>query len=152
MNLLIQRSLIFIALMVVGLVVYASWFGNKADNYDETAVPYLQLALPEMTSWRYQRLRPLLSPSAQQDFDNDNVRAAYLEFDRLGEMISMDKPQYLASGSAISKELGEVEIVEYQIRVQFDSGPATIKVKLIADSQSYYIHHFGIQSEVFVDG
>jgi len=132
-------------------MVYALWFGIKADRFDETAVPYLESALPMLTSWKYEQLEPLLSPAARRDFENENVRAAYQSFDRLGRMISMEKPQYVASQSDSSDVLGDIEVVDYQVVMQLDSGPAVIKVKLVADGKSYFIHHFGIHSELFVD-
>ena len=152
MHLILRRSLIFVALMVAGLALYAIWFGIKADRYDETVVPYLQQAVPELASWRYDRLKPLLSPDARLDFDNDSVQAAYRKFDRLGALVSMEKPQYLASNAGTSKALGDIEMLEYQVDARFESGPATIKLKLIADGQSYYLHHFSFQSEIFAAG
>ncbi len=151
MPLLLRRSLIFFVLLVAGLVIYALWYGIKADRYDETAIPYLESALPRLTSWEYEQLRPLLSPSALQDFENEKVRAAYNAFSRLGQLRSMEKPQYVASQSDSSDELGELEIVGYKVILQLDSGPAMIKIKLVADGRSYRIQHFGIHSEIFAD-
>jgi hypothetical protein len=51
-------------------MVYALWFGMKADRFDETAVPYLETALPMLASWKYEQLEPLLSPAARRDFEN----------------------------------------------------------------------------------
>ncbi len=146
-----RNRLWIIILLVAGLVMYALWYGIKADRYDETAIPYLELALPRLTSWRYEQLRPLLSPAAQQDFENEKVRAAYAAFSRLGQLISMEKPQYVASQSDNSDELGEIEVVDYKVLLQLDSGPAMIKIKLVADGQSYHIQHFGIHSEQFAE-
>jgi hypothetical protein len=132
-------------------MVYALWFGMKADRFDETAVPYLETALPMLASWKYEQLEPLLSPAARRDFENEKVRAAYRSYDRLGRMISMEKPQYVSSQSDSSDELGDIELVDYQVVVQLESGPAMFKVKLVADGRSYFVHHFGIRSESLVD-
>jgi hypothetical protein len=150
-HLILRRSLIFIALMVAGLVLYAVWFDIKADRYDETAVPYLRAAIPELTSWRYERLDPLLSAEARLDFGNKKMRDAYRGFERLGELVSMEKPQYLGHAPSANLVQGGIEIVDYQVEVQFTSGPATIKLRLLADGESYHIHHFGIYSEVFAE-
>ena len=149
MSFILRRTLIFIGLMLAGLVLYALWFGIKADRFDETAIPYLESAMPMVTSWQYQQLKPLLSPNARLDFENEKVRSAYQAFSRLGQLQSMDKPRYSSSQKGNSKELGDVEVVEYQATLQFDSGPALIKIKLVTDGKSYFVHHFGIQSEVF---
>ena len=150
MSFILRRTLIFIGLMLAGLVLYALWFGIKADRFDETAIPYLESAMPMVTSWQYHQLKPILSPGARLDFENKKVRSAYEAFSRLGQFQSMDKPRYSASQEGNSKELGDVEVVEYQVVLQFDSGPALIKIKLIADGESYFVHHFGIQSEIFI--
>lgn len=149
MHPLLKRTLIFIALMIAGLVLYVKWFDIRADRYDETAVPYLRTAVPILTEWQIESLLPLLSPDARRDFENERLRSAYLEFSRLGKLQSMQKPQFLASASATSQSLGDVELVEYEIATQFDSGPARIKVKLLLQGGDHYLHHFGFYSEVF---
>ena len=149
MQLILRRSLVFIALMVAGLVIYTQWFNIKANQYDETVVPYLQSALPDLVSWQFESLQLLLSPSAKGDFENEKMRDAYRSFKQLGEFRSMQKPQYLGHASSSSAVLGEIEVIDYQVVVELDSGPATIKLKLFNDGKSYFIHHFSIQSDVF---
>ncbi len=149
MSLILRRSLIFMCLLVGGLVLYSLWYGMKADRFEETAIPYLESAMPRLTSWKFEQLQPLLSPSARLDFENEKLRAAYQSFSKLGQFQSMDKPRYTASRDDSSKQLGDIEVVDYQVALQFDSGPAMIKIKLIADGNSYYVHHFGFHSEIF---
>ncbi len=50
MSLILRRSLIFFALLLVGLVLYSVWYGMKADRYEETAIPYLESVMPKLTS------------------------------------------------------------------------------------------------------
>lgn len=151
MSLILRRTLIFITLLVAGLLIYTLWFGMKADRYDDTAVPYLESALPIVTSWQFEQLRPLLSPTARLEFENQKVRQAYQSFSRLGQLKSTGKPKYLWDRVDTSKSLGDIEIIGYQVPLEFDSGPATIKINLVADGKSYNIQHFGIHSEVFAD-
>ena len=151
MSLILRRSLIFFGLMIAGLVLYALWFGIRADRYAETAVPYLESAVPELASWQYARLTPLLSPAARRDFENERMRAAYQSFAILGRYRSMEAPRFSASRQGSSEDLGDIEVIDYEVVTQFDSGPAVIKVKLFANGEKYYIHYFGIQSEVFAD-
>lgn len=151
MSLILRRSLIFIVLLVAGIVIYTLWYGIKADRYDDTAIPYLQAALPKLTSWEYVQLKPLLSPAARRDFENQKVQAAYRTLSRLGQFKSMEKPRFVANRFDSSEAGEDIEIVDYQVPLQFESGPAVIKIKLIADGKSYFIHHFGIHSEKLAD-
>ena len=146
---LAQRSLVFIGLLIAGLAVYALWYGIKADRYDEVVVPYLQNNLPELTSWRYQRLAPLLSPEARAEFDTEAGQSVYRLFSKLGSLESIGKPEYLGDRSTTSKVLGEIEVLAYQVPLQFETGPAVIKLNLANDGQQLYIHHFGISSQIF---
>ena len=151
MSFILRRTLVFVGLMMAGLVLYALWFGIKADRHDATAIPFLEAAMPMVTSWQYHRLKPLLSPGARQDFENEQVRSAYQAFSQLGQLQSMDRPRYSTSYAGTSQELGDVDVVEYQVTLQFDTGPALIKIKLVTNGESYFIHHFGIQSEIFAN-
>jgi hypothetical protein len=152
MSLILRRSLIFIVLLAAGLVLYAVWYGIRADRFEDTAVPYLQRAVPALTSWQYARLEPLLSPAARLDFENEKVRAAYRGFERLGKLQSMGKPRYMADRVDTSSELGEIQVIDYQVPLQFDSGPAMLEIKLVAAGKTYYIQHFGFHSEIFAAG
>ena len=147
----LQRSFIFITLLIAGLVAYSLWFGIRADRYEETAIPYLESALPKLISWQYAELEPLLSPEARLVFENAKVQAAYRSYSRLGQFKSAGKPQYIGNSTDSSSALGDVELIAYQIPLEFDSGPAMIKINLIAYGKSYYVSHFGIHSEIFVD-
>ncbi len=151
MNLLIRRSLIFFGLLLGGLVLYSLWYGIKADRYEDTAVPYLQEAIPVVTSWEYEQLKPLLSPSARRDFENEKMQTAYHAFNRLGQLQSMGRPQYVTNRFDSIDGLGDVEAIDYQVPLEFNSGPAMIKITLIADGEVYYVHHFGIHSDVFAN-
>ena len=103
-----QRSLVFIALLVAGLVVYSLWYGIKADRYDESVVPFLQSALPELASWQYDRLRPLLSPEARVEFESEQGQAVYRLFSRLGRLESQGRPEYLGDRSDTTESLGDI--------------------------------------------
>ncbi len=61
----------------------------------------------------------------------------------------MERPRYTKSYGENREAMGDIEVVEYQAEIAFDSGPAVIKIKLISDGKSYTIDHFGFQSEVF---
>ncbi len=151
MHHILRRSLIFLTLLLAGLVLYSLWYGIRADRYEETAIPYLESALPKLTSWQYAQLEPLLSPAARLVFKNEKVRASYRQFSRLGQLKSAGKPQYMGNSTETSQALGDVEIVAYKVALEFDSGPAVIKISLVAGDKSYRINHFGIHSDMFAD-
>jgi len=135
--------------MIAGIVVYVIWFNMNAEKYDETVIPYLNKALPRVSTWNYSELKPMLSPRALAEFETDKGKQAYQLFTRLGNLQSMGKPQYLSSETQSSSGLGEVEIISYSVPVVFESGPAVIKILLAANGQSYFIHHLGINSEIY---
>jgi len=149
MSLILRRSLIFFGLLLAGLVLYSFWYGIKADRYEETAIPYLESVMPKLTSWQYDQLRPLLSPVARADFENKKLQAAYQSFSRLGRFQSMEKPRFTASRAESSEKSGDIELIDYQVALQFDTGPALIKITLVADGKAYHIQHFGFHSEIF---
>ena len=135
--------------MIAGLAMYAFWYSISADKYDETVIPYLDKNLPEITSWQYSKLKPLLTPQAQSEFETKAGRATFILFTKLGKLQSIGKAQYGAKGSEMSEGLGEVDLVSYTVPVVFDTGPAVVKLNLVINGDSYIIQHMGISSEVF---
>ena len=146
MSLILRRSLIFMTLLVGGLVLYSLWYGIKADRYEATAIPYIDSVMPAVTSWQPEQLIPVLSPQAKTEFENQKVRAAYQSLGRLGHFQTMQKPRFVASRVDSSAQLGDVELIDYEVELQFDSGPAILKIKLVADGHSYHVRHFGFHS------
>ena len=95
--------------------------------------------------------RITVSPSAKAVFASDKVQAAYQAFSRLGQLQTMSRPEFLGNRSETIEELGEVELIAYQVPLEFETGPAVIKLNLASDGKRYYIHHFGIHSQIFAD-
>jgi len=149
MSLILRRSLIFITLLAGGLVLYSLWYGIKADRYEATAIPYIDSVMPAVTSWQPERLIPVLSPNAKLEFENEKLRAAYRALSRLGQFQTMQKPRFVASRADSSEQLGDVELIDYEVELQFDSGPAILKIKLVADGHSYHVRQFGFHSQIF---
>ncbi|MEE8366438.1 MAG: hypothetical protein V3R76_11670 [Gammaproteobacteria bacterium] len=151
MHPILQRSLIFIVLVVAGLVLYVLMFGMDADKYNETAIPYLNKTLPKLSNWKYSELKPMLSPKALAEFETDKGKAVYRLFTRLGKLESIGKPQYIGDKSVSSSDFGEVDLVSYTVPVVFETGPAEIKIILASNGQSYSIHHLRINSAIYID-
>lgn len=63
----------------------------------------------------------------------------------------MSRPEFMGNRSETFEELGDVELIAYQVQLEFETGPAVIKLNLASDGQRYYIHHFGIHSHIFAD-
>ena len=72
-------------------------------------MPYLERTLPELTSWRYARLQPLLSPEAEAEFDNKEGQDVYRLFSKLGRLESQGRPEYLGDRSSTSEVLGDIQ-------------------------------------------
>lgn len=151
MGSLLKRSLIFIGIMVAGLAFYAVRFNMIADNFDETAIPYLNKAIPKLASWQYDELEPLLSPQAREIFKTDEGRAGYQRLTKLGRLSKIEKPQYQSDTADHTEALGDIRLISYTIPADFDTGPAIIKIKLASTDEAYYIHQFGIHSEIFAE-
>ncbi len=152
MGSLLKRSLIFFGLMTAGLIFYTVRFNMNAENFDEAAVPYLNNAIPILASWQYSELEPLLSPQAREKLGTERGQAAYQLFTKLGRFKSMDKPQFQSDSYANTEGLGDIQIISYSIAADFESGPATVKMNLASTSDEiYYIHQFGIHSDVFAE-
>jgi hypothetical protein len=147
----LKRTLLFLTLMLAGVALYAFWYGISADKYDETAVPYFEKHLTDITSWIYSKLKPLLTPQAQTEFETKAGRATFLLFTQLGQFQFSGKPQFGAKGVEFSEGLGDVDIVSYTVPVVFDTGPAVIKANLVINGDSYIIQHIGISSAVFAE-
>jgi hypothetical protein len=95
--------------------------------------------LPTITSWKNCKLKLLLTPKAQSEFETEVSHTNFLLFNKLGQFQSSGKPQFGSKGIAFSERLGGVDIVSYTVPVVFDTGPAVIKANLVINGD-YYIN------------
>ena len=146
---ILQRTLIFIGLMIAGAILYSIWFGGKADKFDARVVPYLDKNLSVLVGWQYDQLLPLLSPPARVEFDTDDGRGFYKLLSNLGPLKTSGRPEYRSSDNASIDSMGEVTLVSYEVGLDFIAGPGMLKIQLLLGDEGVFVHHFGIQSEVF---
>lgn len=139
--------LVLIILLVGGFV----WFNLTSAEYVEEATPYLDENLPDALSWDYERLKPLLTPEAEEAFESERGKKVYRFFSRLGQLKSVEEPEFLAAKSGVSIGSGSYDITKFSMLGEFENGPARITVTLASVDTGYKIHYLHLSSDVFLE-
>jgi len=139
--------LVLFILLVGGFI----WFSLTSSEYIEEAKPYLDQNLPDALSWDLERLKPLLTPEAEEAFETDRGKKVYRFFSRLGQLKSFEEPEFLAAKSGVSIGTGSYDITKFSMLGEFENGPAQITVTLASVDSGYKIHYLHLNSDVFLE-
>ena len=136
---------IFLAviLTIAGVQTFA-WY--QSSQYEETAVPYLNTAVPEISKWKTAIVREYMAPEAVEKISDEQFAGIIKNFSRLGNLITMDDPEFERLYTGSTAQGGEKKALKYTIDTVYENGDAVITVVLLALGDSFQVYKFDINS------
>ena len=129
---------------IVGSFAYNHY---KSTVYHDSAVPYLQQVIPEISSWDPERIRTLLAPEALKVVEEDKYLTLINWFKRLGELETIGEPDFEKADSRTGEDGALLDIVEYTVPLTYSNGEAELNILLLERDGAYTVYHFTFASE-----
>ena len=150
-----KKVLKFIGIFLLGFVllfvVLAIWLSITSSKHTEKATPYLNKNIPLISKWDFEKLRPLLTQPALEQFETEQGQKIFKFFSKLGEAKSFEEPKFVNSKSSVTTTEGAKEMVIFNMGGHFENGYATFTITLESDDYEYKIQHLKINSDVFIE-
>lgn len=146
MSALFDRPLhlgIIFALCLFALLYWQT--GEQEKYYAESAAPWFEQSLSEISSWEKAALLRHLSAEAQATISNEQVNKLLDHYRPLGALQSMDPPLFSRLTAALSI-LG-AKRVSYSTRAVFENGSAIVTATLLDSNGSYSFYNLNIGIE-----
>ncbi len=107
----------------------AGFIALKKGKYDPIAIPYIEEALPDLTTWEPLRFEQHFAREVLEGTGHDKIARMFNWYSILGPLQSFDKPEF----RRISKTLGVPypSVLTYSVEAQFERGPALITFNLV---------------------
>ncbi|MFT6189242.1 MAG: hypothetical protein ACJAW8_001655 [Oleispira sp.] len=141
----------FFLVLIALLICIGIWFAANSSKYTEIAKPYLDKNMPAVVSWDFSQFKPLLTPEALKEFENERGQKIYKMFSKLGKLKSFEEPAFLGAKTGVTVSEGTYDTVNFSMLGHFEAGDALFTVTLANAEDSYLIHYVNINSDVFLD-
>ncbi len=137
---------IAILILILLFVAVGFWSWKAQSDYELTAVPYLREVIPEMTEWNPDVFWKHYPSEVIKDTNREQHDKIVHIMSRLGEMTSMDAPEFRNVTSSATTRAGGRTIVTYVVQAKFENGDATITARLQDDDGVFTVYSFNVNS------
>jgi hypothetical protein len=137
-----------ITTVIIGSIVYDRY---QATEFTDTAVPYVKQIIPIVSTWDTAAIRELMVAEVSAEITEDKFARTMLWFSKLGELQSMEEPDFQAVDTGGKTVIGMQTIVEYEVDAKYENGDALLNIKLLERDGSFELYSFNLSSETLLD-
>ena len=84
-----------VLLSLVGIIiVIAAWSGYKSSQYEGTAIPYMDKAIPELSKWELDNFKKYLTPSVMEELNEKDLKTLIKGLSKMGELVEVGDYQF----------------------------------------------------------
>jgi len=130
----------------VGIYTYM-----KSSEYSETAVPYINEKIPELSTWDHEVAKKHLAPGILAETKDEDLEKLMRWFSKLGALQSIEEPQFINVSSSATIANGQQTIATYTIIAHYENGDAAITMGLLEVEDGFKIYQFHLNSNALID-
>lgn len=141
-----------IVVMVIagGIVALVGWVSHERSAYAATAVPYIKVVVPELSTWDPAQAKSVMDPDVLKQLPDEKLGRVLAFLSRLGHLKSMDEPVFTNVWSGTSTGTGAMTLVTYSIHAHFDAGDGDIVLRLHDRDGKFTVYSFNVNSEALM--
>lgn len=141
----ILGAVAFVAVVVfVSVKVYTK---HQADQYKDTAVPYVKMVIPEISKWESEKIKEYMSQESLKGTAEEKIDKITEWLSRLGSLTAMKEPKFSSVYTGIVTSDDIQTIITYEIEAEYENGDAVITIGLLDDGGSFQVNNFNINSK-----
>ncbi len=132
--------------LVVLFVCVGIWSFYKSSEYENTAIPYLEIAIRDISGWDKQVMAGYMTASVVDTVSDDDLTVIVGALSKMGKLQSLGDYQFtdVSSKAIVGAESGT--FVTYVVPAHYENGDATITVTLKEEGDSFSVYRFNLNS------
>jgi hypothetical protein len=143
----ILQAIIIIFLLIVALIISLVTYSYfKAEQYNNSAVPYIKQKIPELSSWNPEVMKKYIAPDTSQKNTDEYLTIITLRLAELGQLKNFDEPQFVNIESIETLLDGKQTIATYNILTRYENGDTNITIRLLEGDDGFKIYTFYVGS------
>ena len=140
---------IVVASVVIGGIKYQS--AREAAQYEATAVPYIKMVVPELSTWDPQIIKSYMPAESLESTPEQRIIQIVDYLSRLGSLKSLAEPEFQRLYTYAPVDAKKKQVVTYEVAAVYANGDASITISLIETSDSFKVYKFDINSLALQD-
>jgi hypothetical protein len=136
--------IVLVALLVFGGIKISTQ--REAAAYEPTAVPYLKMVIPELSTWDPQTIKSYMAPESLRNTPEENIIKIVEHLSKLGALKELAEPDFSKLFTSAAVDGGREKIVTYSIDAVYENGNAVLTVSLLDLGDSFQIYKFNFNS------
>ncbi|MCK4503767.1 MAG: hypothetical protein KAU22_12095 [Desulfuromonadales bacterium] len=143
-----KKLIIYIIFVfVVGFSSYFSYGYYLSSKYADTAIPYMEEVLPQISTWDADIVRQYMAPEVLQTVTAENLKNLMAALSKIGELKSISKFSFQNEVSGDNVQFVGGTVITYEVEAEYSSGATVVTIRLLLRDDSYQVYHFNFQSQ-----
>ena len=141
--------ILVVVIVVIGGIKYKS--AQEAAQYETTAVPYIKMVVPELSTWDPQIIKSYMPVESLESTPEERIIRIVAYLSRLGALKSLAEPEFQRLYTYAP--VGEIKkkVVTYEVAAVYENGDASITISLLDTTDSFKVYKFDINSLALKD-
>lgn len=137
--------------LVLLFVLVAVWSGYKSSQYEETAIPYMDTAIADISTWELETFKKYLTASELEDINQSDLEKLIRALSKMGKLVEIGEYQFNTVTSRALAGGGSGTFVTYTVPATYENGNATLIITLKEEADSFSVYHFKLNSLALFD-
>lgn len=140
-------AIVVIAVILAGAIFLSGVFrGYRMALYQETAIPYIKMVIPQMSKWEVALYKSYLWEKARRPEYDEAFNKTVSRYSKIGALRNIEEPQFLYYDGRVAR--GSLKVVTYSVKAHYANGDALITIKLLDTDSGFQVFHFNLESPV----
>lgn len=137
--------------LVVLFTLVAVWSGYKSSQYEETAIPYMDTAIADISTWELETFKSYLTESELENINESDLERLIRALSKMGKLVEIGEYQFNTVTSRALVGGGSGTFVTYTVPTVYENGDAMLTITLKEEDTSFSVYHFKLNSLALFD-
>ncbi|MEA3588648.1 hypothetical protein J6I75_09800 [Pseudidiomarina sp. 1APP75-27a] len=137
--------------LITLFVIIGVWSTYKSSAYETTAIPYLDVAIPEISTWEKPVMKSYFTPSVLADISEKDLDTLVRALSKMGKLVELGQYEFSSVTSKAITGGGSGTFVTYVVPATYENGDATLTVTLKEEDDSFSVYEFNLNSMALLE-
>ncbi|AOT08713.1 hypothetical protein [Pseudoalteromonas luteoviolacea] len=136
---------------VVFFTVIGGWTVYKSSEYEKTAIPYMDVAIRDISSWQVETMKGYLVKTTLDGVSDEDLQKIVKGLSNMGNLIELGEYQFKSVSKKAMAGGESGTFVSYTVPAKYEKGDATLTITLKVVEDSFLVYSFNLNSLALLD-
>ncbi len=142
-----KLAIYIVFVIVTGITTYFTYGYVQSSKYADTAIPYLQEVLPQISTWDADGAKQYMVPEILQTITPDNLKNLMAALSVIGNLESIGEASFKNKVSGDEIQFIDSVVITYDVDAKYSSGDAVVTIRLLVRNDSYEVYNFNFKTQ-----